>query len=379
MKILFIQKEGGIFGAEQFQLKIIPALLQRGVQIEFLRLYTSFQLGINSPFVGKLKEFGIPVHQVNIGRFPGIGDILKIKSIIKKGDFDIVHTHLIHADLYGALIKSFFFKEMILVSTKHGYDEDYTTRFGLDPAQLKKNLYYRLSHFSESIVNKSFAISDGLRNFFVGAGISKATTLGRIHYGFDMNIETDYSEAPAYRHASPQLVLAGRLVNFKGHRFALEAISILKAKYPSLRLLIIGVGGMEEELRRKTTEMGLDDHVSFLGFKSDVKNFMHHSDVVLIPSIAEGFGVVFLEAISQSRPIAAFNVAAGNEIFDESYLPLLAKPFDVSDYANKIDRLLSDAESWRVPLQKSKDRLMTYFTMKRMTDEMIDFYNRVLN
>ena len=50
MKVLFVQKEGGIFGAEQFQLRTIPALMSNGIEVEFLRLYTNYQLGKDSPF-----------------------------------------------------------------------------------------------------------------------------------------------------------------------------------------------------------------------------------------------------------------------------------------------------------------------------------------
>lgn len=378
MKILYIQKEGGIFGAEQFQLRTIPALIKRGVNIEFLRLYTDYQLGIDSPFVVKLRNLGVKVHQVNIGRFPGWRDVLSVKSIIQRGSYDIIHTHLIHADFYAAMIKKFFLPELVVVSTKHGYEESYNNDYGFDPAFVKKNLYYRLSRFSEQMVNRSFAISDGLRNFFVQAGISEATRLDRIHYGFDMNYNVSDSDESTYRLSTPQLVLAGRLVGFKGHRYALEALLLLKYKYPLIKLLIIGVGELEQTLKEKVEELQLQEHVIFLGFQSSVQAYMQHSDVVLIPSIAEGFGVVFLEAINQQKAIAAFDVAAGNEILGNDYVHLLTKPFDVSAYAATIDKMLTQPEYIKDPIIRAKERLLDYFTIDRMVTEITQFYKLVM-
>lgn len=378
MKILFIQKEGGIFGAEQFQLRTIPALMKSGIQVEFLRLYTNHQLGKDSPFVQRLKDLGVKVYQVKITNIPRPSQFLQIKSVIKKGEYDLVHTHLIHADLYGAVVKKFLLPKMKLVSTKHGYEEDYNNRFGFDPAYKRKDLYWRINKFSESVANKSFAISDGLRNLFVETGISNAKKLKRIHYGFEMKDFIPDPKRDNYRFAEQQLVIAGRLVGFKGHRYALESLTILKKDYPDIKLLVIGVGELEKELKAYTTKLGLVDNVVFLGFSDQVQNFMYHSDVVLIPSIAEGFGVVFLEAINQNTPIAAFDVPAGNEVLPKEYHEFLAKPFDVQEYARKIKLMLEEPHKLDVAIKSAEERMLSYFKLDRMVSEMIGFYQEVI-
>ena len=85
MKILFIQKEGGIFGAEQFQLRTIPALIKKGVHVEFLRLYTDHQLGKDSPFIEKLEALGIKTYQLKITSIPHPAQFFKLKKIIQQG------------------------------------------------------------------------------------------------------------------------------------------------------------------------------------------------------------------------------------------------------------------------------------------------------
>lgn len=381
MKVLFVQKEGGIFGAEQFHLKTIPFLMKSGIEVEFLRLYTKYQLGVDSPFVEKLKSLGVVVYQVDIGTISKYNCLKQMRRIVLAGNYDIVHSHLVHADFYCALLKNFFIKDLVLISTKHGYEEAFINEFGLDSNFRKRNLYYWINRYSESVSTASFAISEGLKRFFIESGISKPEKMSTIHYGFNMpeiEITPDFDKTQ-YRISKVQLVLAGRLVGFKGHRYALEALKILKEKYPAIKLLIIGIGELEAELKSKVTELGIQDNVVFLGYKPDVSAYMYFSDVVLVPSVAEGFGVVFLEAISNLKPVAAFDVCAGNEIFDTSYKNFLAKPFDVNDYADKIDYMLTKKHDLDIPLAKSNDRMKTYFSIERMINDIIKFYQKVVD
>lgn len=373
MRVLFIQKEGGIFGAEQFHLKTIPSLIKAGVEVSFLRLYTQYQLGIDSPFVGELKKMGVEVYQVDIGRFPGIRDLRAVKKVIKEGQFDLVHTHLIHADLYGALVKYLFLPKTKLVSTKHGFEESYNNEHGFDPSFIKKNLYYRINRFSEKQCNRSFSISDGLKNLFVQSGMSRAEKMSRIHYGFKMP-ETEQAKSPEEAKGSPQLVLAGRLVGFKGHRYAFQAVAKLKVKYPQVSLWVLGIGELEEELKAMCKTLDIEENVHFLGYKTNVLEYMEAADIVLIPSIAEGFGVVFLEAVNTLRPIAAFDVPAGNEIMAESYRKLLAKPFDVDQYVLNVEWILNNPEEMKQLTKDNKERLVNYFTIDRMVNEIVNFY-----
>lgn len=377
MKILFIQKEGGIFGAEQFHLKTIPALIKAGVEISFLRLYTQYQLGKDSPFVFELEKIGVEVFQVDIGKFPGFKDLLAVKNIIKLGNYDVVHTHLIHADLYGALVKFFFLKKVKLVSTKHGFEESYNNEYGFDPVHIRKNSYYRINRFAEKQCNRSFSISDGLKNLFIESGMSDPSKMSRIHYGFNMP-EVKIENSPKEDRSYPQFVLAGRLVGFKGHRYAFRMIAKLKERYPKLSLWVLGIGELEDELKAMVRTLGIEENVHFLGYKTNVLEYMNMSDVVLIPSIAEGFGVVFLEAINTLKPIAAFDVPAGNEIFGEGYKKLLAKPFDVTDLAEKTDWILNNPQDMKRLALENKERLINYFTIDRMVGDIVEFYKQVI-
>lgn len=379
MRILFVQKEGGIFGAENYHLHCIPALLNRGLTVEFLRLYTNHQLGRDSEFVTRLSNMGVVVHQVNIGRFPGIADLREVARIILRGNFDIVHSHLIHADLYAALIKKIYNCSAVFVSTKHGYDNAYAAKYGFDPVHVRRTPYYWLSRWAESVMDKSYTISNGLRNFFIASGLTNGDKMELIYYGFDLSPLPEQVNASHYRVAKQQLCITGRLVAFKGHAWALKALSFLKEDYPYIRLVIIGTGKHQTELEKIAKEFGVSENVQWLGYRKDAAVWMHYSDVVLVPSKSEGFGVVFLEAFKSATPVVAFDVPAANELIANERNGLLAPPFDERALAACIDRLLKDK---KLALQLTKQATLDLeqkFSLSTMVEATMQFYQRLLN
>ncbi|SMG14945.1 Glycosyltransferase involved in cell wall bisynthesis [Marivirga sericea] len=379
MKILFIQKEGGIFGAENFQLKIIPALLAKGVKIEFLRLYTNYQGGQGGDFVERLNIYGVKTHEINIGKYPKLKSLKQIKRLVKAGQFDLVHTHLIHADFHLSKIS------LLLggvgcpwVSTKHGYDNGFTAKFGFDASKQGITPYYLLARLSERLCTKSYTISHGLRNFFIKTGLAKPNKMEMIHYGFDFEPTSDQLLDGQFRKFEQQIVIAGRLINFKGHHYLLDAIKLLMEKLPKAGLVIAGSGEIEGQLKSRVAKEGLSEHVFFAGYSKEVIKWMYNSDLVAVPSISEGFGVVFLEAFNCKKPVVAWNVPAGNELMKEGETGYLVEPYNTRALAEKIAHILKNpTEAEEVGL-KAHQKLKNYFNLDRMTHETLAFYQSVL-
>jgi len=378
MKILFIQKEGGIFGAENYHLNMIPALQKRGITIEFLRLYTDYQLGKDSDFVKRLQQMQVHVYQVNIGRVPGIRDVREIARIIRAGNYDIVHSHLIHADFYAALVRTFFRPKAKFVSTKHGYDNSFTAKHGFDASKQGVTPYFLISRWAESKFDKSYTISKGLLNLFIQTGITSSEKMELIYYGFDLAEVTPVEEPETYRKSTHQLCIAGRLVEFKGHLWGIEAVQKLTANYPDIKLLIIGTGSFEQQLKQRVEELNLTRHVDFLGYRKDVGCWMKYSDVVLVPSRSEGFGVVFLEAFNARTPVVAFNVPAANELISDGESGMLATPYDTQDLADKVSMLLQNKDMAGQYAAAAYTNAKKFFSLNTMADNTYSFYKRVL-
>ena len=370
MKILHTSIITGIAGSENYLLKTLPALNElENIDISFVALTPKSQKGNADTFLKILENSGVKTHIIYFSS-PYLKAAKQLNRLTRNESFDILHSHLLHADIFAAIVKRYLNKKIHHVSTKHGYQESYNNSFGFDPGFKKKNLYWRLAKWAEQKVTKSYAISKGLQHLYIGLGICKKNKLDLLYYGFDFNIDGRITEKSSIL----KLVMVGRLTAFKGHRFAIEACEYLTNQNIDFSLDIIGNGELENELKALTTEKKLDKQIHFLGYQANASNLMIDADIVLIPSVAEGFGVVVLEAMAAKSAIIAFDVPAVNEILIDNETGLLAAPHDPIEYAKKIV-MLSENYELRVQLVKNAhERLINYFCLNRMITETSDFY-----
>jgi glycosyltransferase involved in cell wall biosynthesis len=107
------------------------------------------------------------------------------------------------------------------------------------------------------------------------------------------------------------LVMVGSLEHVKGHDIAINALSKMP---PDYRLLIVGDGTLDSELRRLTNRLDLSDRVDFVGWQPQPNLWMLTADAVLVPSRWEGFGLVAVEAAFLGTPLVASAVGGLVEV-----------------------------------------------------------------
>jgi glycosyltransferase involved in cell wall biosynthesis len=376
MRILHVQRVRGIAGSENYLFQILPALAKAGVEVAFLLLSKRGEEAANAPFISRVRAMGIPLDEVHFGGSDNLTVIPNIRQAVLRSGCDIVHTHLVHADALLAMVR-LTMPRMVLVSTKHGYEESYNNDHGFDPSHRRKDVYFRACQFSERLTSASYAISHGLRRFFVEGGIS-SPRMEVIHYGFDFSTVAYDPDAARYRMGNPQLVIVGRLVRFKGHRYILDCMPALRARFPGIRLVIVGSGPLEDQLRQEIAARGLEDSVTLAGYHPNAHDYMRASDVVLVPSVSEGFGAVFLEAFNNHRPVVAFDVPAANEIVESGVSGVLVPAYDTAAMTDAIAALLEDAPRRQALAAAGHARLTSYFCRDRMARETVAFYERTL-
>ena len=377
MKILMVQQFEGIAGAERYWLETLPELARLGHQANLLLIGTPESIASSQNNLDELKEKGVIVHIIYSKRSYSLSGQFKIYRFFKQHQFDIVHTHLLAADLGIALSQKIFGSKVLQVSTKHGYEEKYNNDYGFNPSYKQKNFYWRAARFAESKIKRSFAISQGLYKLYSGLGIVKESNLDLINYGFDYHTEDMYN--PELRFSNKQLILVGRLTEFKGHKFAFAALKLLKFKYPEVKLVVVGDGVLKKQLVSDVGNSGLEEQVIFTGSQPNPREYMSNSDVVLVPSVSEGFGVVLLEAFSVKRPVVAFNVPSPSELIVHNHDGLLAEPYSIEEYASLIESILINPMLGKKLSDNAYEKLNKKFTKRRMVDETVEFYERVLN
>jgi len=381
MKILFIQKVKALVGSEKYFLELIPELEKRGIQTEFICIYNSTDKRKVLPFIEAYKTLNFTIHIKEVSSDKSIFSTLTfIRKIAKSTRFDLVHSHLIHADLWASLLKRINIIKCPIVSTKHGYDEAYISKYGFDASKIKKNLYYRMCKFSENKINKSFAVSNGLKQLFIDSKICKPTNISTIHHGFDLpNLQIQPNSE--CRYATNQLIILGRIIPFKGHMLALKALVKVKETIADFKLIIIGHGDEEliSELNQFIRQNNLQPNVDFIGYKQNIYAYLSNSDIMLVPSIAEGFGLVFLEAMNAKLPIIGFDVPATNEIVTDNKTGFLIPTYDTDLMAKRIIELFNNKTLRENLSDGAKQKLTSYFSLDRMVTETIEFYNESLN
>ncbi len=363
----------GLAGSEKYLLDLLPALNKKeDVSVSFVALVPKSRKGSEKEFVDQLRSSDVDVHIVYYGRAV-IGGVFRLNRILKSLNADIIHTHLLHADFFAALVKRLLNKRIKHVSTKHGYEETYNNEHGFDPSFKVKNKYWRVAKWSEKKITKSYAVSKGIQNLFIGLGICNKDKLDVVYHGFDFN----FPERSKPKNETARLVMVGRLTAFKGHRYAIEACAELKKMGVDFHFDIIGSGELDGELKNLVDEKNLGDQVSFLGHQAEAYRRMIDSEVVLIPSVAEGFGVVVLEAMAAKTPIVGFDVPAINELLINNETGLLVAPYDITEYAMAIHQLLENQGETARMVQSAHRQLINYYSLDRMVSETVAFYQSI--
>ncbi|MEU6402449.1 glycosyltransferase [Streptomyces sp. NPDC046985] len=219
-------------------------------------------------------------------------------------------------------------------------------------------------------VDRMLALTQEDADRWVGEGLNNV--------GFMPNPLPIVPDAPSPR-SEKTVVSIGRLSHEKGVDLLLDAWAEAAPQQPGWTLRVYGRGEAEQELRRRCTELGLDDSVDFAGQTADVPGALRGSSVFVQSSRGEGFPLVLLEAMACGVPCAVFDCAPGvREIVSHEEDGLLARPGNTSELARHLVRLMSD-DRLRDEMGEQALRSVRRFEPEEITDRweaLFDFLER---
>lgn len=373
MKLLFIQNMNGLSGSELYLVQILPELKRRGYEVEMLVVFQKFV--DNNKFLNLLKKEDIKTYEIYGYHFLSPFFIYKLNKLIIKGNYHIIQSNLIHADLWTALIKLTINPKIKIVSVKHGYDPNYQAKYGYDFRYLKRGSFYWIERFTSHVANYNITISKGLYNVFVDNHISKRSNTKNIYYG--LSFKESKSNNVIKVNNDKYVLITGRLIACKGHSYLIKSWLVINKIYPELKLYIAGDGEMRNSLEKEVIDLGLKDIVVFLGYLTDPHPIVESCIFTAVCTNWEGFGLILLESWLHKKPIIAFDAPAMNEIIDDGENGLLTKLNDVEDLASKIIFLYQNPELAKRYGENGYEKLNSYYTLKRMTDETEEVYRLI--
>ncbi len=373
MRIAHVIKVTRISGAERHLLFLLDGLRQRGLDARLIILVER-----NEPMremVAAAKARGIPVQSIPIGRDYDLPLLWRLRRALRHIKPDIVHTHLIHADLYGC-VSAKLAGVGAVVSSRH-----------LDDAFRYRARWRRVNRRLWRMIDGGIAISAAMKQFALTIESAPAPKVSVVLYGMDFKWLSDEAidaarlrlRAELKMAADAQLLgMACRLVEQKGIPYALEAMRRIRSDFPRAHLVIAGDGEQATELRRLASRLGIADRVHWLGWRADAADLMAAFDVFLLPSLREGFGLVLLEAMSRRLPIVASHVGAIPEIVIDGETGILVEPRNVDELAKAMTRLLNDRALRKYMGLLGAARLEEHFSVERMVDGTVAVYEQVL-
>jgi glycosyltransferase involved in cell wall biosynthesis len=159
----------------------------------------------------------------------------------------------------------------------------------------------------------------------------------------------------------------------------IAAMQQVVQKKPQTVCVHAGDGEEKEALLQQIQNLGLAKQVRLLGFRSDALSLMGAGDVFVLPSLAEPFGLVLLEAMAMKKPIIATNAGGPREIVINGETGYLVPPQQPAEMSEAILRVLGD-EAARVAMgQQGHQRFLAQFTAERMAQSTFGVYKKVLH
>ncbi len=198
--------------------------------------------------------------------------------------------------------------------------------------------------------------------------INNPIDIDRINYLSNEDVAEEF-----FNEDAPIILSVGRLSKEKGFEYLLKAFSLLKER-SNARLVILGEGKEEANLKKLSKELGIDKQVLFLGFKDNPYKYMKRSTIFVFPSLYESFGIAMVEAMSCGVPVIATKSYVGIEdIIEHEKTGLLLPVADENALAESMFRLLNDEELRRSLSMEAKKKVEN-FSIDKITKK----YKKVL-
>ncbi|HEY5651263.1 MAG TPA: glycosyltransferase [Acidimicrobiia bacterium] len=372
--MLYVVNGLGTGGAERSFAEMAPHLQRRGIRLEVVCLYKRTE-GVQALIEG----LGISVEFLESETW--LGRVLQLRRLIRTRKPDLVHTTITESDIIGRIAAAATGVPVVTSFVNDVYGRVRTSDQRVNKARLE--LLRRLDGWSARNIGGAFhALTETIADSAVrDLGIDRAlvrvigrgrsrTRLGVADPERRARVRTDLGIG----HEDPVLITVGRQEWQKGQETAIRAHALVLERIAGANLLLVGrEGNHSGRLRDCARELGIADHVRFLGHRTDSPDLLAASDVFLFPSRYEGFGGALIEAMALGVPSVVSDIPVLREVAGES--ALFAEVDDPGDFASKAIYLLENGDDRMSLGEDAIGRFEDLYRIEGITDSMVDFYD----
>ena len=294
MKILHTITSLELGGAEKLLTELIPAQIAMGHEAELLILCDK-----NAVFLDNFKLKNIPVHVSKYNSIKTWKNMFQIKKYAKKGKFDIVHSHLTHAQYWTSLASRIDFGKRIYITTEHSTSNNRRQKF----------IFKLIDRFIYKPYKKIISISPATQEELIKWIGGNKKRFEIIENGVDLSRFSQGNKIDLSEYGLDSddkiIIMISRFHKAKDQNTVIKSLEFLPKIY---KLVLVGDGERREELEKLTSEKNLSSRVFFLGIRKDIPDLLKTSYVAVQSSIFEGFGITALESMSAGIPTIATDV-----------------------------------------------------------------------
>ena len=373
-------------GVEQYVYNLVKRQRSLGHNV---RVITS---NLSSNNLSEANVFRLPVLYNFKGDWGEMPICPTIFSALKHIDCDVIHGHIssrfftesipiysLFAQKKGPVVLSHHYSSggLTFVRKALAYVHDLTfTRMLLRSA----DAIIALTESSKKILSSIFAVSsDKIEVIPPGIDVEK----------FNPKRYSPEAAREKYQIFEENIVLyMGRLIKCKGVDYLIKALPIVRKEIPNTTLVIAGDGPLRMRLQRLSHEVDIDQFVKFIGQikHDDIPKVISMANAVVLPSLAEVFGVVLIEAMSMEKPVVATRIAglceavmqAPCEVASECETGISVEKGSEDELAKAIVLLLSDRKLALRMGKRGRELVKKRYDWRIVAPRILEVYKRVL-
>lgn len=319
----------------------------------------------------RFEEGGVSIATINYSTGPR-NFYRELSTVVKEHSVDC--AHIIFFDYFRAVfwLTRFSGVKNIIYEMQNG---------GVFKAtSWKRQLIHARNRLMTAPMVRIVAISNYIKAQLVAGGVPSEKIVVR-HLGID--IDRFQPDAGARERLVQQygigpdetiLSTVSYLRPIKSPEIIVQACGLLKQRGVPVRLFVGGDGEMLDELKQLSVRLGIEDRTHWLGLVADPRELLQASDIFLLATVGEAFGLVLAESMACGVPVVGSRAGAIPEVVLDGETGLLVNPRDAASMADGIQRLAENRALHRCMSQKSIARVRDNFTLDKAVDETLAVY-----
>jgi len=299
--------------------------------------------------------------------------IARLAWFLRRKRVDILQTHLFDAGILG-IIAARLARTPVVVLTRHHLDQVHL---------IGNRFHVWLDRWMAKQADHVVVLSNAVKNFMVSVDKIDAKKVEVIHQGFDFeSLEATEKDRERIRNEfglDSRFVIGcvGQLFETKGQKHLILALKELAKEIPEGHLLLVG-GGDRKPLEDLARDLGLQNRITFAGYRKDIAACFSAMDMVVHPSLSEAFCQVLIEAMAVGKPLVSTDVGGAPEVITQGETGILVPPEDSMAIARAILDLYRLPERREQLARNAQSSVRKRFPVSLMVERQLSCYSRLL-